>query len=371
MPLNVLIVPDKFKGTLTAQAAAEAIACGWKKSRPEDSLELLPMSDGGDGFGEIISRLVDAAPQTVATVDAAHRPVDATWWWSAARKIAIVEAARVVGLAQLPPQKFHPFELDTLGLGAVFQAAAERGATRGLIGLGGSATNDGGFGCARALGWQFDNEREEKPIARWTELWSLKQLLPPKNPPPFAELFAAVDVQNPLLGPTGATRIYGPQKGLTKNDFPLAERCLERLAEVAKREFQRDFAAEPGAGAAGGLGFGLNCFLGARLQPGFQLFSAYADLPERLRSSQLVITAEGAIDQSSLMGKGVGELARLCRERGIPCLGLGGTVAKAVPGERHFTQLRGIVPDLATEYQAKSEPSFWLEQLAARVAKDW
>src|SRR6188768_2061827 len=121
--MRVLIAPDKFKGTLTARQAAEAIARGWRKARPEDSLELLPISDGGDGFGEVMGELLGAKPKRVATVDAAHRPCVATWWWSAKTKTAIIESARVVGLAMLPKGKFHPFSLDTFGLGKVLRAA--------------------------------------------------------------------------------------------------------------------------------------------------------------------------------------------------------------------------------------------------------
>ena len=149
MPLKVLIIPDKFKGTLTAREAAETIARGWRKIRPEDTLELLPMSDGGDGFGEVMGKLINARIQTTPTVDAAHRPCQSQWWWEPKTKTAIIESARVIGLAMLPPGKFHPFALDTFGLGKVIQAAARKGAKRCLVGIGGSATNDGGFGMAR------------------------------------------------------------------------------------------------------------------------------------------------------------------------------------------------------------------------------
>jgi glycerate kinase len=170
--MKVLVVPDKFKGTLTAAAAAEAMARGWRKARPQDQLDLLPMSDGGDGFGEVVSALLQASPQTVKTVDAAHSPRHATWWWERKTKTAIIESAKIIGLAMLPPGKFHPFELDTFGLGAGLRAAQAEGATRILVGIGGSATNDGGFGVARALGWKFLDERG-KQIECWTKLHRL------------------------------------------------------------------------------------------------------------------------------------------------------------------------------------------------------
>lgn len=143
MSLRVLVVPDKFKGTLSAQEAAGAIVNGWWSARPQDEMEMLPMSDGGDGFGEILAALVGAAECVTATVDAAGRPIGARWWWQAEQRLAILEAAQSIGLALLPPNRFHPFELDTRGLGPLVQAAVAAGAQTILMGIGGSATNDG------------------------------------------------------------------------------------------------------------------------------------------------------------------------------------------------------------------------------------
>lgn len=373
MPLRVLIIPDKFKGTLTAQAAAAAIAAGWRAARPDDTLECLPMSDGGDGFGEIVSGLIDAVPQTVDTVDAAARPCQADWWWQAERRLAVIESANVIGLARLPPGRYHPFDLDTRGLGQVVQAAIAAGAKRCLIGIGGSATNDGGFGVAHALGWRFLDARG-KAISRWIDLVGLAGLEPPDVGQPPPDVTVAVDVQNPLLGPTGATRVYGPQKGLKEVDFELAESCLSRLAEVVKRELGLDCASIPGAGAAGGLGFGLRCFLEARLEPGFELFAHHANLAARLRTADLVITAEGAIDRSTLMGKGVGRVAERCVASGVPCIGLAGRVS--LPSaenlkNKFFDLTRGLVPDLTHLDEAMTHAALWLERLTREAAKEW
>jgi glycerate kinase len=366
--VKVLIVPDKFKGTLTAADAAEAIACGWCKARPQDQLDLLPMSDGGDGFGEVVSALLRASPQTIKTVDAAHRPCKATWWWEPKTKTAIIESAKIIGLAMLPRGKFHPFELDTFGLGAVLRAAHAKGAKRILIGIGGSATNDGGFGLARASGWKFA-DRQGNPIERWTELHRLQSVWPP-TPRRLPTVNVAVDVQNKLLGLRGATRVYGPQKGIRPEDFDLAERCLGRLASVMRRQFGRDIARVPGTGAAGGLGFGLLAFLGAKLEPGFDLFARLAKLERRLRSADLVITGEGAIDKSTLMGKGVGEIARRCRAARIPCLGLAGTVPRDCRQSKMFFQIRALT-DLTSAARAKANPAQWLERLAAEAALEF
>jgi glycerate kinase len=366
-PLRILIAPDKFKGTLSASAAAKAIARGWRNARPCDSIELLPISDGGDGFGEVIGELLDAKIQRLKTVDAAHRPCVAHWWWEPKTKTAVIESANVIGLAMLPPKKFHPFELDTFGLGTLICAASNKGAIRCVIGIGGSATNDGGFGLARALGWNFLN-RDDVPIEQWTELKKLARVLPPKRRRWFDELIVAVDVQNPLLGPRGATRVYGPQKGLRSQDFEIAEQCLRKLARVFKKDFRKDFSRIPGAGAAGGLGFGLMTFLGAQAKPGFNLFARFAELDERLCAVDLVVTGEGCIDASTFMGKGVGEIARRCRKKKIPCVAFAGNIFACNQVSRVFAEAHALT-DFTSLVNAKSKPALWLKKLAEQTAR--
>jgi len=364
--LNVLIVPDKFKGTLTSAAAATAMARGWQAARPTDTLTLLPMSDGGDGFGAVFSQLLGAKPNTLRTLDAAHRPHRAKWWWAPESKTAILESANVIGLAMLPPKQFHPFQLDTFGLGLALQAAAKKGARRCLLGIGGSATNDGGFGMARALGWQF-LDSAGNPLEKWTDLQALTRIMPPGKRRWFEELLVAVDVQNPLLGMRGATRIYGPQKGIRPENRALAENCLRRLAKVVQSQLGVDYARNPGAGAAGGLGFGLPAFLGARLTPGFELFAKHSALAKHLRNADIVVTGEGRLDNSSLMGKGVGQLAQSCLDFNIPCLGLAGQTADTKKLERIFTRVAALT-DLTDPAQAQTQPALWLKRLTRGCA---
>ena len=368
--LKILVVPDKFKGTLTAGEAAEAIQRGWRSRRPNDLLELIPMSDGGDGFGEILSHQLGATPHTSRTVDAAHRPCDAVWWHRESSATAIVESAKVNGLALLPSRRYHPFELDTEGLGRVLKEAATRGAKRFLVGIGGSATNDAGFGMARALGWQFFNGHGEK-LDRWTQLHNLAAVTPPETSGLLEEVIVAVDVQNPLLGPQGCTRIYGPQKGLRPEDFEFSERCLARLAHILECELHLKHAEDPGSGAAGGLGFGFRSFLGARLEGGFALFAEQVKLKQRLQGVDLVLTGEGAIDASTLMGKGVGELAALCQEKRVACVGFGGVVSDPEQARRLFAETYSLTPELATPEEAMSRPAHYLEQLSERAAATW
>ena len=369
--MRVLIAPDKFKGTLTAAEAAEAIRRGWSRARPQDTLETLPISDGGDGFGPVMADFWGAAERWVETVDAAGRPRRARWWWVEGERKAIVETAQVVGLALLPPKQFHPFDLDTRGLGPFLQTIAASGAREVLAGIGGSATNDGGFGMARALGWRF-MDGAGRNIERWTDLTRLERLEPPTaGAMPSVRWTVAVDVQNLFLGPQGASRVYGPQKGLKPEDMAPAEAALGQLAAVSERTLGVDHATKPGTGAAGGLGFGLAAFLGAELRPGFQIVAAEAGLERRIQQVDLVVAAEGAMDASTAMGKGAGELARLCQKHGIPCVGLAGYISpefNRLGTETGFRGVHGICPHLTSSEDAMNRPQHWLETLSERVA---
>jgi glycerate kinase len=366
--MRVLIVPDKFKGTLTARAAAAAIAAGWHRARPGDALDQLPLCDGGDGFGDVMSFLLGARPVKTRTVDAAHRPVTAVWWWDARTRTAVIETARVIGLAMLPRGKFHPFALDTFGVGAVLRAAARKGARRCFVGIGGSATNDGGFGLARALGWKFF-DADGRVITQWTELPRLARVQAPARRKWFPELIVAVDVQNPLLGRAGATRIYGPQKGVRAEDFAPAEASLRQLAAVMQRQFKHAWHRQAGAGAAGGLGFGLRAFGGGKFAPGFELYARLAGLRQRVRAAELVVTAEGRMDRSSLMGKGPGGVALLARKLGRPCVGIGGSVGDRAQLQRRFTAVHALTPEFVPLEKAMREPAKCLRAFAGKVAR--
>jgi glycerate kinase len=364
-PRRVLIVPDKFKGTLSASAACAAMAKGWQSARPRDQIECLSMSDGGDGFGEVMGHLLNARLRSIRTLDAAHRPITTHWWWEPAKKLAIVEAARVIGLARLPARKFHPFQLDTYGLGRVLDEARRLGARRCVIGIGGSATNDAGFGVARALGWQFQDAGGGE-LDQWWQLHRLVLVVPPVHTNKLP-ITVAVDVSNPLLGSRGCSRIYGPQKGLRPGDIVFAEKCLHRLTVVLKRQLNIDCAGLPGAGAAGGLGFGLMAFAGAKAASGFAVFAQAARLENRIKDSDVVITGEGALDRQTFMGKGVGRIAQLCKKLHVPCLALAGVVSAPAQDDKLFTATAALT-DITTLANAKSRPAYYLERLARSVA---
>ena len=368
MPRRILIVPDKFKGSLTALEAAGAIARGWAAACPGDSLVLLPMSDGGDGFGPVMAEALGLEEQIVKGIDATGKARPTSWWLDSGAGQAVVETAQSNGLALLPKGQFHPFDLDTRGVGGLLLAAGQAGAAHCLTGIGGSATNDGGFGMARALGWVFLDE-SGNAIEQWPGLDGLAAIESPASRA-WPSVTVASDVQNPLLGVDGATRVYGPQKGMRPEDFAKADACFGRLAKVAAETLGSDFSVTPGAGAAGGLGFGLMAFAGATIESGFEVFAEATDLVTKIGEADFVVTAEGAIDEQTLMGKGTGQVAALCRRLGKPCIGLAGQLelgkVEVDPGKRLFWRLAAIVPDLATEQEAMANAAYHLERLAKR-----
>jgi glycerate 2-kinase len=366
--MRILIVPDKFKGSLSARQAAHALARGWRMGRPGDSLDLLPMSDGGDGFGEVLSGLLGAHRRNVLTLDAAHRPLRCAWWWQAKTRTAIIESAKVNGLAMLAGKGFHPFQLDTFGLAKVLQTAEKAGARECVIGVGGSATNDGGFGLACGLGWKFFG-RYGEALDQWWQLSELTEIRAPAAPLK-PRLVVAVDVRNPLLGPAGCARVYGLQKGLRREDFDLTEKCLARLASVLRKQHHLGGAQVPGAGAAGGLGFGLSAFAGAGIESGFALFARYARLARRIRAADVVLTGEGAMDEQTRMGKGVGQIARLCARSGVPCVGLAGVVEKSVQESNLFAHTRSLTERVSLP-RAQSQAARRLERLSEETARAW
>ena len=369
---RVLFAPDKFKGTLTAQEAAEAMARGWRRVRPDDEAVLVPVSDGGDGFGAVLAAGVGGEVRETETVDAAGRRRLAPWWWSGERKVAVVETAQVVGLALMAGGRFHPFDLDTFGIGAVLQDAVDAGARECWVGIGGSATNDGGFGLARAMGWTFWDGAGGR-IERWTGLERLEEVRRPEvSRLDGCRVTVAVDVENPLMGTLGCSRVYGPQKGLREEDMRAAEAALGQLARVMAGHLGEDVASLPGSGAAGGLGFGLRAFLGARAESGFDLCATAVGLAGRLAECDLVVTGEGSLDRQSLMGKGTGRLALRARAAGKRCIGLAGRVEALTAeeeGRSPFWRTMAVVPGMATAEESMGRPAYWLEELAAKAAE--
>jgi glycerate 2-kinase len=332
--VRILIAPDKFKGALNARDAAQNIAEGLLDVMPDAQIEVMPMADGGEGTAEAICDARGCSWIECKAQDPLGREIDARYGWIDQEKLAVMEMSEAAGMRRLSESERDPIRATTVGAGEMILDATKRGANEIIIGLGGSATNDGGFGMARALGFRFlSNEKELTGAV--TELEQLTEIILPEKfvgalaaasaqpndrrltQPPLQhvlpKIIAAVDVKNPLLGENGATRVFGPQKGASESDLDKLERALTRLADVVAAEFGFDYRDEAGAGAAGGLGFGLLSFCGATIRPGFKVVAQAVGLEAKMKDADLVITGEGSLDRQTLEGKtpaGVAELAR-------------------------------------------------------------
>ena len=283
----------------------------------------------------------------VALHDALGREIEAGYAWLPESGLAVCEMSAAAGLAQLSPDERNPLRASTFGVGELLRAACARAPREIIIGLGGSATNDGGFGCARALGFRFFGHDSRELSGPVDELLGLARIERP-NDLALPPITAACDVNNPLLGPHGATRTFGPQKGATPEMLEILERSLARLAEVAAVTFHSDQRDVPGAGAAGGLGFGLLTFCAARIRSGFEVVAEAIDLRARIERADVVITGEGKLDRQTLTGKGPAGVAQLARSLGKKVFAIVGQATADAEVNQLFdgvTTLRGTRPD--------------------------
>lgn len=346
--MNVLFAFDKFKDNMSAAQACEAAASGWSQARPGDTTTLAPLTDGGEGFAEMLTQTAGGQLQRATVTGPLGQPVPARWGLvdganlptsvhhllpEAARgSLAIIEMAQAAGLEQVPMPERDAWETDTRGVGELIRAAAHAGAQAILLGIGGSATNDLGLGALTALGLQLLNRRDatvSPAPANWHEVTQLKGQLGD-----FPPIIIACDVTNPLLGKRGATAVYGPQKGLKPTDFEPLETAMTAMAAKLQAHFHAspDTIDEPGAGAAGGLGAGLRLAGKARFVPGFDLVQAWIEVEHKLAEAAFIVTGEGKFDQSSLEGKGPGLVLRRALSLGKPCHVLAGHLDKDLSG---------------------------------------
>ncbi len=301
--MKVVLAPDKFAGTLSAAAAAEAMALGWRRARGDDEVFLVPMADGGEGtIGVVESSVVGSQRRSVEVADARGRAASAAWLLLPDGR-ALVEVAEVCGLSRLDEADRDPTLATSYGVGQMLRLVVASDASEIVVGLGGSATVDGGAGMALALGHRLvrSDGNGIKVGARFAaDLDRIADTAPPLGVP----VVAAVDVANPLLGPYGAATVFGPQKGASVDDVPVLEAALLRLADVAERDLPGGpWREAPGAGAAGGLGFGLAAFAGARLDGGAAAVAELVGLGAALHGAGAVVTGEGAFDASTAAGK--------------------------------------------------------------------
>ena len=325
--MNVLVAADKFKGSLTSFDVATAIKRGLKRVRfpvgQTLTIEAIPVSDGGDGFLDAIEQSMECSSKTqkrvaVDTVDPIGRPIKADYLHDLDSNTAYVELAGASGLSLLSLEERNPMHTSTFGTGVIIAAALDAGAKQIVVGIGGSATNDGGTGIAAALGVSF-LDSNGKIIQRPTgEALSRMERVDVSNRRPLVPILAVNDVANPLTGPDGAAHVFASQKGATSENIEQLDSGLVNLAEISRRDLRSilstgDPSSLPGAGAAGGVGFGLAAFCNARFVPGAEFVSDLLKLKTRLDNNEfdLVITGEGKIDTQTLSGKWVRHIIEL------------------------------------------------------------
>ena len=327
--MKVVIAPDSFKESLSAAEVAAAIGRGWARVFPQAELLLLPMADGGEGTVDALLASLGGERRELQARGPLGEPITAHWGLLTDGSAAI-EVASASGLHLIDPARRDVCRASSRGSGEVLLAALDAGATRIILGLGGSATNDGGAGLLQALGARLlDAQGQElepggAALAGLARI-DLSQLDHRLNE---VEILVAADVDNPLCGPRGASAIFGPQKGASPYDVDLLDAALGHFASCAAQALGKDWQHEAGVGAAGGLGFALKAFLGASFCPGIQLVARIAGLAEALVGADLLITGEGRLDSQTLHGKTPVGVAAIAKQAGVPVIALAGSLGE-------------------------------------------
>lgn len=372
--VRIVIAPQEFKGSLSADEAAAVMVEGAKRALPEASLEAVPMADGGPGTAAAV--LSSVGGRTVRSVvrGPLGRPVQADWGLLDDSG-AVIEMAAAAGLWRLSDEERDPRIASTFGVGELVGAALDRGCRRLLVGLGGSGTNDGGAGMAQALGVRFLDAGDRELPPGGAALAGLERIdasgLDARVT--AVEVVAAADVTNPLCGPEGASLVYAAQKGATPEMAQELERALERYAEVVARDLGVPVASAPGAGAAGGLGAGFIAFLGAQVRPGVEVVAEAVRLRERLRGADLVLTGEGRLDGQTSYGKTVAGVARIAASKGVPVIAVVGSLGEGWEAvlSMGVGGVESLVRSGMSEAEALSRAAELLASASERAVRGW
>lgn len=374
--MRVLVAPDSFKGSMTAVTAAAAVARGLRSAVSEAgvTIDACPIADGGEGtLDTLLAADASGEARTLEVVGPLGQARAARWGLIAGGAVGVVEMAEAAGLTLVPEADRDPTRTTTYGVGQLIDAALRAGVERVVLGLGGSATNDGGAGAAQALGVVFaraDGSVFEEPMrggllseVAGVDRSGLREALGSGA----VGLSVACDVTNPLCGPRGAAAVYGPQKGATAEQVALLDAGLARLAEVAG-----EAGAFAGAGAAGGFGYGAVTLLGGRLRPGIELVLEAVGFAERVTAADVVITGEGRLDEQSLSGKATAGVAAAAREAGRPCVALAGSVgvAGSALADAGIVEAVAIGAGLSVDEAMRRGPEL-IERAAAAWADRW
>lgn len=327
--MNIVIAPDSFKESLTAQQVCQAINTGIQRVLPDSQCQLVPVADGGEGT---VQSLVDATQGKIIELKVngpLNTPVQAFYGLLGdGSETAVIEMAAASGLHHVPKAQRDPKLTSSYGTGELIKAALADGAKKIIIGLGGSATNDGGMGMLTALGVTFTDSEGNLLAGNGANLAKIADIDLTKldNNLQHCEILVACDVDNPLCGEKGASAIFGPQKGATEEDIQLLDDALQHYAQVIKKQLNKDVLSVPGAGAAGGMGAAFLAFTQATLRPGIELVLEAVKLEKYLNHADLVITGEGRIDGQTVHGKTPMGVAQLAKKQNLPVIGIAGSL---------------------------------------------
>ncbi|MFP4296124.1 MAG: glycerate kinase [Halothiobacillaceae bacterium] len=371
-PLRVLVAPDSLKGSLTAGAAARAIGRGLQHGWPALDCDLVPLADGGEGTLAALSAAWNCQLQTEAVTGPEGNPVRARWGWQLDDRIAVIELAQASGFAQVTAGRVDPFAATTRGTGELIMAALARKPTRLVVTLGGSATNDGGLGVLHALGARLKDRAGEPvtPTLAGMEQLAQVDLSLARHRLAGIQVDLVADVRNPLLGPQGAIRTYGPQKGLEAGALDRAEAAMARYAERMASQVSA-MPGMPGAGAAGGVGFALAALTGQKIQPGADFVLAASNVEQSMAEVDFIVTAEGALDRQTLDGKLVSALGERARKHNKPLYVLAGRVALEPEklDNLGICAALSITPGPTSLAESMNQAEAWLESTAHMLAR--
>jgi glycerate kinase len=315
--MKFLLAPDKFKGSIDSISLCKLIGQEILTAYPDAEVLSFPLSDGGDGFEKLVQHYFNTEPIVALTIDPLGRSITAQYQYSSSSNTAFIEMAAASGMALLKKSELNPMRTTTYGTGLLIRDAIKRGAQHILLGIGGSATNDGGIGMADALGYMFLDKNGD-PLDPCGDSLSLihEIIMPESDILEDIQFTVACDVRNPFCGLEGAAHIYAAQKGASKEQINELDEGLKHLDSMFMKYFDRSVIDLPGAGAAGGLGGGCDVFLGARLLPGVDYLSESIGLEQHIKEADIIITGEGSIDEQSMQGKVVGYVAGLAGRSG-------------------------------------------------------
>lgn len=369
--MKILVAADKFKGSLTAREACEAIRDGLEETPGGDTeIRILPVADGGDGMARSMLASMGGIWKGAVVSDAMGHPVLGGYALVGDdRDMAVIEMAEASGLWRMDEGELDPWKASTFGTGELIKEAVKQGVTKILLGIGGSATNDAGTGMAQELGYRFVDEKGDE-IAEMPEGMASVHGINRDKVIALPKITVACDVNNPLLGERGCTRVYGPQKGVKAEDIDRFEKGLEQVADVVERDLECDFRNESGAGAAGGLGFGALAFLGAELKEGFQLVAEEIGLRKEIEEADLVITGEGSLDDQSMDGKAPVGVARLAKELGTPVAVFAGKICKDADLDGLFVFSRALADGEVSVEHCMSNAAEELSKAARDAAEE-